>query len=402
MRILQVCHKPPYPALDGGSIAMLNLARSLSRLGHEITVLTMSTPKHQLTIEDKQEFSKMMTVHSVYVNTKLRFPAMVRNLLFSREPYIAIRFISAEFENMLVELLSAETFDIVQLEGLYLTPYIPVIRKNSNALIALRAHNVEHAIWQRLAATMGNPLKKWYFGILARRIKRFESEAIDSYDVLLPITAYDLENYVKMGNTRPAYVCPAGIDIETAGTTPKKTHTMHLTLFFLGSLDWIPNREGLLWFVSEVFPELLRRNPELKLHIAGRNAPAWLKESLQQPGILFHGQIANAKEFMQAYGIMVAPCFSGSGMRVKIIEAMAIGKPVITTPIGAEGLAVKNEENIIIASQADEFIDQVERLLNHPEFYLRIGQNAQSFVLAAFNNKILAAGVAEFYKAHMR
>jgi glycosyltransferase involved in cell wall biosynthesis len=182
----------------------------------------------------------------------------------------------------------------------------------------------------------------------------------------------------------------------------KTIHTLHLTLFFLGSLDWIPNREGLLWFVEEVYPELLRRNPELKLHIAGRNAPVKLIKSLQKPGIVFHGQIANAKEFMQAYGIMVAPCFSGSGMRVKIIEAMAIGKPVITTPIGAEGLAIRNEENIIIASQAGEFIDQVERLLNFPEFYLKIGQNAQDFVVATFNSNTLASGVAEFYKEHMK
>lgn len=402
MKILQVCHKPPYPPLDGGSIAMLNLARSLCRLGHEITVLTMCTPKHQLSVEEKQEFSKMMKVHEVFVNTKVRFSAMMKNLLFSRKPYIATRFISNDFENTLVELLNSETFDIVQLEGLYLTPYIPAVRKYSAALIALRAHNVEHAIWQRLASTEKNPLRKWYFGILAKRIRRFESESINSYDLVLPITGFDLENYNKMGNTRPAHVCPAGIDPESAGTIMKTIYTMHLTLFFLGSLDWIPNREGLLWFVNEVFPELLRRNPELKLHIAGRNAPRKLIENLQKPGIIFHGQIANAKEFMQAYGIMVAPCFSGSGMRVKIIEAMAIGKPVITTPIGAEGLAVSNEENIIIASYAEEFIEQVERLLNYPEFYLKIGQNAQNFVVATFDNNMLASGVAEFYKEHLK
>jgi polysaccharide biosynthesis protein PslH len=402
MKILQVCHKPPYPPLDGGSIAMLNLARSLCRLGHEITVLTMCTPKHQLSVEEKQEFSKMMAVYEVHVNTKVRFSAMVKNLLFSRKPYIATRFISSDFESTLIELLGSETFDIVQLEGLYLTPYIPAVRKHSNALIALRAHNVEHAIWQRLASTERNPLRRWYFGILADRIRKFESESIDTYDLILPITGFDMENFNKLGNTKPAHVCPAGIDSESAGTITKTIHTIHLSLFFLGSLDWIPNREGLLWFVNSVFPELLRRNPELKLHIAGRNAPVKLIKSLQKPGIIFHGQIVHAKEFMMAYGIMVAPCFSGSGMRVKIIEAMANGKPVITTPIGAEGLAVRNEENIIIASQADEFIEQIERLLNHPEFYLKIGQNAQNFVVATFNNNTLAKGVADFYKMHLK
>jgi glycosyltransferase involved in cell wall biosynthesis len=172
-------------------------------------------------------------------------------------------------------------------------------------------------------------------------------------------------------------------------------------LFFLGSLDWIPNQEGLLWFVLNVFPELLRRHPGLKLHIAGRNAPEKLIESLHKPGLVFHGEITHANEFMQAYGIMVAPCFSGSGMRVKIIEAMAKGKPVITTPLGAEGLTVKNGENIIIASQAEEFIQQLERLLNYPEFYLNIGQNAQNFVVENYSNTTLASNLADFYKLYV-
>jgi len=402
MKILQLCNKPPYPPRDGGSIAMLNLAKSLKRLGHEITVLTMCTPKHQLSVEDKLEYTKLMPVHTVYVDTTLRQSAMFKNLLFSREPYIALRFITDDFKEALIELLQTETFDLVQLEGLYLTPYIPVIRKYSAALIALRAHNVEHEIWQRLSETEKNIRRKWYFSILAHRIRRFESKALRNIDLLVPITGHDLENFNKMGNQKPAHVCPAGIDPESTGATVKATHTIHLSLFFLGSLDWIPNQEGLLWFTKHVFPELLARNPELKFHIAGRNASGRLIKRLQGPGIVFHGQITHAKEFMQSYGIMVAPSFSGSGMRVKTIEAMAIGKPVITTPVGAEGMAVENGENIIIAPLAAEFIEQVEKLLNYPDFYLKIGQHAREFVVKHYDNSVLAVNLDSFYKLHQR
>jgi glycosyltransferase involved in cell wall biosynthesis len=402
MRILQVCHKPPYPPLDGGSLAMLNLARSLRRLGHDVTVLTMCTPKHQISVKENQEFSKLMKVHTMFVDTKVRFSAILRNLLFSSKPYIATRFFSHEFSQLIIEILTMESFDVIQLEGLYLMHYIHTIRKYSRALVVLRAHNVEHAIWQRLAITEKNPVRKWYFSNLAARIRRYESESVNRYDLLLPITGFDLDNYNKMGNKQPALVCPAGIDAEAAGMLPKSVHTTFLSLFFLGSLDWIPNREGLLWFVNRVFPALLRRNPELRLHIAGRNAPAKFIKHLRKPGVIFHGQISNAREFMLAYGIMVAPCFSGSGMRVKIIEAMANGKPVITTPIGAEGLAVSNGKNIIIASRADEFIQQIEKLLNYPDFYLDISKNAQEFVVANFDNITLAAHVADFYRLHLR
>ena len=401
MKILQVCNKPPYPPRDGGAIAMLSLAHSLCRLGHEVTVLTMCTTKHRLSDEEKLEFGKLMCIHTVFVNTTVHCPAVLKNFFFSRKPYNAERFFSVDFENMLASLLQSETFDVVQLEGLYLTPYIATIRKHSNARVVLRAHNVEHEIWQRLAKTESNPVRKWYFRILSNRLRRFESEAMNRYDLLVPITDRDLENLNRLGNKRAAHVCPAGIDIESAGPIIKTAHALHHSLFFLGSLDWIPNQEGLLWFVSNVFPELLRRNPELRLHIAGRNAPEKLIESLHKPGLVFHGEITNAKEFMQSHGIMVAPCFSGSGMRVKIIEAMAKGKPVITTPLGAEGLTVKNGENIIIASQTEEFIQQLERLLNYPEFYLYIGQNAQDFVVETYNSTTLASKLADFYKLHM-
>jgi len=409
MRILQICNKPPYPPHDGGSLAMFNLARSLNRLGHEITVLTMSTPKHRLTDEKKQEFNKVMNLHAVYVDTTPQWPSLLCNLIFSQQPYNVRRFISKSFEDELTRLLVTGHFDVVQLEGLYLTPYIPVIRQNSTALVVLRAHNVEHEIWERIFDAEKNLFRKSYFKVLAKRIKRFEYQSINLYDLIVPITNRDLEQFNSMGNARPALVCSAGVDIDVYSAVAEITSLFvessaagNFSLFFLGSLDWIPNQEGLLWFLSAVFPMLHQQYPDLKLHVAGRNAPGNLVKKMDIPGVIFYGEIADSHEFMRANSILVAPCFAGGGMRVKLIEAMAMGKPVVTTPIGAEGLTAEHNENIIIANNAGDFYQHIERLMKYPDLYQKIGQNAQNFVFEKFNNLDIASALAGFYNTHLK
>jgi hypothetical protein len=186
MRILQVCNKPPYPPRDGGSIAMFSLARSLCRLGHQVTVLTMFTRKHRLTAGQKQEFAKFMDIHSIYVDTSPRWFSLLCNLIFSDKPYHVLRFISKEFEAKLCLILKAEKFDVVQLEGLYLTPYIAAIRQNSQAHIVLRAHNVEHEIWDRIADGEENMFRKAYLHSLASRIRYFENQIPSSHHITRP------------------------------------------------------------------------------------------------------------------------------------------------------------------------------------------------------------------------
>ncbi|MFO7369435.1 MAG: glycosyltransferase family 4 protein [Bacteroidales bacterium] len=406
MRVLQVCNKPPYPPRDGGSLAMFNLAYSLKKLGHQVSVLTMFTRKHKLTSGQSLEFSQIMEVHSVYVDTTPGLFRMIINLVFSDKPYHVERFYSKAFETELCRILKTSRFDVIQLEGLYLTSYIPAIRKNSDALVALRAHNVEHEIWERMEQSEKSVFRKAYFRILAKRIKRYEQQVLNQYDILVPITARDLDRFRIMGNSKPAHVCKAGVDLDT-GTgngemLDEQLPSTTSSLFFIGSLDWIPNQEGLLWFVSKVFPLIHHRFPAVKFHIAGRNAPQSLQKSLNFPGIVFHGEVADARVFMAKHQVSIAPCFSGSGMRVKIIESMALGKPVVTTTMGAEGLNAVHNENIIIADDSADFFHHVERLIEFPQLCRSMGNSAKDFAAQNFDNKILAANLAGFYEKYLK
>jgi polysaccharide biosynthesis protein PslH len=386
---------------------MYGLASSLSNLGHEISLLTMLTQKHKVAEKELSAYKVYKQVSIVEINTKTRLPAMLFNLLFSKKPYNAVRFISSEFEKVLIRQLRAYSYHLIQLEGLYVTPYISTIRKYSDAQIVLRTHNVEYEIWQHVACSEEKTPKRLYLKSLAERIRHFESEIINSYDVLVPITQHDLEQYNLMGNIKPAIVCPAGYNFDLHDAIVDKTRfglseVYPLSLFFLGSLDWIPNREGILWFVHYVLPDLLGHHPQLRLHIAGRNAPGWFIRKIRRPGVVFHGEVSESAEFMRSHSILVSPCFSGSGMRVKIIEAMALGKAVITTPLGAEGLYAEHGTHIILATKPHEYVTELLKLIGDPDLCLMLGNNARKMISEKFSNLTVASRLAEFYDLHIK
>jgi glycosyltransferase involved in cell wall biosynthesis len=272
-----------------------------------------------------------------------------------------------------------------------------VIRKYSNAKIVYRAHNIEHEIWERTAA-MAKGWEKIYFRILSRRIKKLEKGMMNQYDLLVPITERDGKILDELGNKKPRHVSQTGID--SSVLIPNSKKLKHPTLFHIGSLDWTPNQEGLIWFLEKCWPKINDKFPELKFYIAGRNAPYWFKRKMDLPNVVFEGEVPDAYDFMNSKSIMVVPLFSGSGMRIKIIEGMALGKPIITTSIGTEGISTTAGENIMLAETADEFVSSISELIDNREFFDKIGRNAIEYIHEKFDNMAAAAALIEFYKQH--
>ena len=395
MRILQITNKVPWPPKDGGAIACLNLTRGFSLLGHQVTVLAMNTVKHRTRFQDIPEnLRSAVDFRLVDINTSISAIKAVENLLFSNLPYNAERFISRKFEQALIQLLNEKKFDVIQLEGLYLCPYIPIIRQYSTALISYRAHNIEYEIWQR-TALIATGWRRFYLKHLSRRIKRFEKNFLNSYDVLIPITTRDGEILNALGNTKEQHTSQTGIDLSLM--VPKASKLEYPSLFHIGSLDWAPNQEGLIWFLNQCWPKILTKYPELKFYVAGRNAPEWFERRLYGKNIVYMGEVEDAYEFINSKAIMVAPVFSGSGMRIKIVEGMALGKPIVTTSIGTEGIATTTGENILIADEAPAFIAAIESLLEDRKLFDQIGKSAIDFVQKKFDNLALATELVEFY-----
>ena len=398
MKILFLCHKMPYPPNDGGAIATLNMITGFVNHGDKVTVLAMQTYKHGFPHEDLPDSLKdSINWHQVKVNTKLNPFSVLVNLLFSKKPYNAVRFQSQAFSKALGDILLGETYDIVQLEGLYLAPYIPVIRKFSNAKIALRAHNIEHEIWERLAQNETSISKKYYLKQLAARIKRMEFSMLNEIDLLVPITTRDAEVLRSIDASR-VFVSPTGIDNEKF----KLTHPVNpKSLFYIGALDWVPNTEALRWFLSNVWRSLQLEFPDWEFVIAGRNAPSGFVHELKAHQVNYVGEVPNSTHFIDEHNIMIVPLLSGSGMRIKIIEGMARGKCIVTTSIGAEGISAENGKAIYIQNTPDEFKKVVKNLMQNQEQIDRCGENAFIFVQQFYNNQVIIDKLRTFYAKHL-
>lgn len=397
MNILQLCNKMPYPPKDGGSIAILNLSKGLVELGHKVTILAMNTSKHYFSVDDIPiDLKSKINFYDVFVDTKINPLNLIINLLFSKFPYNAKRFISTKFKNKLINILRYNDYDIIQLEGLYLSPYINVIKEYSKAKVVYRAHNIEHEIWERTTAKQHNIAKKFYLEILTNRLKKFEISTINKYDAVVPITERDAICLNKLGNNKPVHVLPTGIN--ASELNPRNIKIEFPSLFYIGALDWAPNQEGIIWFLNNIWINIFDKHKNLKLYVAGRNAPQWLINKLKKENIFYLGEIDNAYEFMASKAIMIVPLLSGSGMRIKIIEGMALGKTIISTTIGAEGINVTNNENILIADNPNDFVDEIDKILNNKMLFNNIGKNAITFVENNYDNLALTSLLVDFYR----
>jgi polysaccharide biosynthesis protein PslH len=400
MKILQLCKKFPFPLKDGEVIAVHTLAKSLKELGAKMTLLTMNTSKHPVDMNDLPDsFSTIYeNIYAVDVYNHITVSGAVCNF-FQKESYHVTRFVSKTYEAKLTEILETHNFDVIQLETVYLTPYIPTIRTYApKAVIALRAHNVEHEIWKRVAEVTKIAPKRWYLNYLNHKLRRFELENILKCDVLLPITSRDLRIFKLLGYRGKSVVTPVGLNSQDYRSNWKVFNTPP-SIGFIGSLDWMPNQEGLHWFLENVWMNNSHNGEEwkiLKFHIAGRNAPNSIK-NLKAQNVTFHGEVADAKAFMNDHSIAVVPLFSGSGIRVKILEAMMLGRVVLTSSMGLEGINAKDGEEVLIANNAYEFAKKIDHCLKNPEILRGIGEKARAFALAHFDNLEIAEGVLKAY-----
>lgn len=396
MKILQISHKPPLPAIDGGCIAINNITQGILKEGHEVKVLSVVTKKHPLQ-KDKipEDYFRNTQFESVFINTRVN-PIKAFFSLFSEQSYYVERFFSNDFKKQLIAILTKEVFDIIQLESIFVAPYIPVIRKYSQAKIVLRCHNVEHQIWGRFLIQQKNPLKRLFLKKMVRQLKDFEFSVFNHIDAFLAISEPDFRFFRKYFPKIPGAVISAGIDI--VGYTPKGYIPSEIPkLFHIGSMNWIPNIEGLDWFFEEVWNAILQRFPDITFTVAGRGIPpSWKSRSI--PNVTIVGEVDNANDFICSHDIMIVPLLSGSGVRIKILEGMALEKTIITTPVGAEGLDVENGKNIFIANTSTEFVEAIEQCIKSPDLCRFLGENAREYVMLHHNNAIITQKLIALYQ----
>ena len=402
-RILVRCSKFPYPPKDGGTMAMMSMINGFSKAGHDVTVLTMNTPKHYVTLSSlPTEIKQKAEFIAVDVNTSVSLVDALANLIFSRESYHVRRFTSSAFRKELEILLVRQQFDIIQLETLFMAPYLDTIRQLApNALVFYRSHNVEHEIWKRRASNELNPLKKVVLDTTAMRIEEYERKIIaeNPFDAIIPITGRDNGELRKMGNNSPNYVCTAGMDMDSL--PEQRSELEWPSLFYLGALDWEPNKEGLRWFLKYVWPKVKKKYAGLTLHIAGRNMAREFY-NIGDKQVIIHGEVESAVDFMKDKAIMIVPILSGSGMRIKILEGLAHRKGIVATRIAAEGMGVRSGEHLFIANEPQDFADAISTLIENRSMYDLIAKQGYQLVEKRFSNDAVVGGLLRFYEKELK
>lgn len=394
MRILQLTNRIPYPLNDGGNIGVHYYTEGFLEAGVSLSMLAMNTTRHWIDTGKLPDLYKKLTYfETVKVDNRIKaWDAFIN--LFKQSSYNIDRFISKAYEQALIRLLQENDYDIVQLEGLFLVPYIATIRKYSKAKIAIRQHNIEFRIWERLGLQASNPVKKWYLKLLAKRLKAFEIKHKSDYDLVLTISREDDVFFRSLGTTSPTYIHPFGINIDKIPYTPSTK--LPLSLYHIGAMDWLPNQESVDWLLENVMPLVTEKVPDIKLYLAGRNMPERYFQQ-QSKNIEVLGEVPDAQAFEQDKSILVVPLLSGGGIRIKIFQAMAMGKTIVTTTVGVEGIEVTDE--VFIADNAPDFAAKIIEIIRQPELITTTGKAARTLVETKYNRQILVRQLLDKYEA---
>jgi glycosyltransferase involved in cell wall biosynthesis len=377
LKILILTHRVPFPQNGGYPIVVCNTIRGLVNLGHEVSLVSLNGKK-QLHEDDSQDELVSKINYRVYdIDTSMSlFEGFLTT--FSKNAYNVDRYYDPNFEKLLIGEVRKTKYDIIQFEGLFVAPYVDVVRKNCKSKLVYRAHNMEHQIWERLAQQKSDPFKKFYLKLMSRRIKKYEIQQINKFDAIAVFTAQDKATIMLHGTKVPVEIVPVGIDL--SHYHPDFSRTEFPSLFFLGSLDWTPNREGIEWFLQHFHNDLANDELRVKFYVAGNDIPEEFDEYEVMGKIFIQGEVDDALEFVNSKAIMIVPLLSGGGMRVKIVEGMAMQKCIISTSLGAEGINYKSGVNILIANTREEFFRAINRCVADEDYCKAVGVNARRLI----------------------
>lgn len=371
-----------------------NTIRGLLRMGHQVSLLALNTKASLDECLPDEDLVDKITYKTYRIDITVTVLQVAANLL-QKTSFNIDRYYDEGFEKLVINEVKTNNFDIIQFEGLLTSLYYDAARKNSNARLIYRAHNIENQLWERLSQQKIDPFKRSYLKLHARRIKNYELHQLNKFDALLVFTNEDKNTLVKDGINIKIHVLPIGIRLDQY--TADHSLTEFPSLFFLGSLDWLPNREGMEWFLENFHKVIADGELMTKLYVAGNDIPDVFDDYEALGKIFIQGEVDNALEFVNSKAIMIVPLLTSGGMRVKIVEGMAMQKCIISTSLGAEGINYVDGRDILIANTTEEFYKAIKRCISDEEFCREVGTNARKLIEAEYDIHLITQKLVDFY-----
>lgn len=370
MKILQIATKVPYPQRDGSRVGIFNLTRQYLKHGASVH---FAAPVSDENVDPA--FTSLVCFTPLPEIEGYTVVGGIKNL-FSANPYNLERYFNEEGLERLSKVYADGSFDIVHIDHLHMSRYGLALKERFGAKVVLREHNFESEIMGRVSMHVGNPLVRFYAGLQYSRMLKLESDVLAKVDVVLPISEADEKKMLKLVPGMKTFVVPAGVDFEKF--VPFDSPAPDRVLL-LSSFDWLPNVDSFRFYMKKILPALRRKAPNIRTIIAGK-ATEKLSPSEIGEGCDVAGYVDDFNEFAAMASIAVIPLRIGSGIRIKLLELMALGMAVVSTSVGAEGIDVEDGKHLLLADSPDEFAEKIVLLNSSPDLRRELGDNARKLV----------------------
>jgi polysaccharide biosynthesis protein PslH len=398
MRILWLKSDLLLPLDKGGKLRTWHLLRHLAER-HDITYLAFAEPGQPAADVEgmHQVASRVETVTRADApKGSLRFYADAAMHVVDPLPYAVAKYRSVAFRRRLHALLQERTFDLIVCDFLFPAVNLP---KRLPCPAVIFTHNVESEIWRRHAETKPGVIGRLLYGMQYRRMLRYEDRTLRRFDGVLAVSDADRDTFTRLypgAIAGPVHVVPTGVD--TGYFTGSPAGSRASSLVFTGSMDWLPNEDAMVYFCNRVLPLIRADEPDVRLSIVGRAPTPAVRKLADDPAIHVTGRVDDVRPYVSDAAVYIVPLRIGGGTRLKIFEAMAMGRAVVSTTVGAEGLPVKHGEHVMIADDPATFARAVVRLLRDEDLRQRIGSAARALVVARYDWSAVAGTMEDALK----
>jgi sugar transferase (PEP-CTERM/EpsH1 system associated) len=385
MRILWLNAGLLLPLDKGGKLRTWHLMRHLAQR-HEITYVSFVDP--DTAPADREGMREVCAhLHAVprrdTVKGTLAFYGEAATRLLDPLPYAVGKYRSAEYRATVQRLLDTQTFDLIVCD--FLVPLVNMPAKLPCPAV-LFTHNVEAEIWRRHMERQRDPLRRWLFRQQWQRMLRFEGEALRRFDLVLTVSDTDADTLRRLYDaaaSRPIFTVATGVDTAFFAPRPAGPRTHHMV--FTGSMDWIPNEDAMTHFCADILPLIRAQEPDASLAIVGRSPTPAVQRLADLPGVTVTGRVDDVRPFIEESAVYIVPIRIGGGTRLKIFEAMAMAKAVVSTTVGAEGLPVTDGANVQIADTPEAFAAGVLALMRDESRRRQLEQAARRLVVEQYD-----------------
>jgi polysaccharide biosynthesis protein PslH len=356
MKILIIDEELPYPSNTGKRIRSFNLAQRIAKR-HEVHYLAYgSSDSDSFKAFQKCGLNPVVVPAQIPKKTGLLFYLRLLANLFSRYPYIVTSHYSSRYARVFAESITEISPDLIICEW---SPYAIYVKDIKSAKKIIVAHNIEHRIWQRYYENEKNPFKKWYIKKQWKKVAAFERSAVGWVDGATAVSGIERLELMAMNASLVVEEIENGVDLDYFKGEGNEDEA---SVVFVGSMNWRPNQDAINYFVQDIFPLIRKDHPNATAFFVGQDPPSNITRLNRTPGINIVGKVDDVRPYIRKAAVYVVPLRIGGGTRLKIIEALSMAKAVVSTSVGAEGLAVTDGQEIILADSPEKFAQSVGML----------------------------------------